>query len=164
MGSFNIKAGGAWRPAKAVHVNASGAWRAAKEVWVRSGGTWRKAWVNAPELTIIPMDAYGTGYSAEHSPGWATVDFYINSVSGGTTPYSYQWSYTDTGFGGVTVVGSSTATSFTLRLSGQAGTTSSGNVWCTVTDANGNSTDSALAYYQLEIEYGGGGGGPIIIG
>lgn len=89
MGSFNVKAGGQWRPAKGVHVKANGVWQAGKEVWVKAGGVWRKAW-SARTVSIYQADyqqvIVGFGSGSYHD----RITFGIQ-VSDGTVPTSYNW-------------------------------------------------------------------------
>lgn len=82
MGSFNVKSGGAWRPATGVHVHASGAWRDAKEVWVKAGGVWRQAW-SARTVSIII-----TGYESVQM-GWDWNARHYDRITFGiaVTPY-----------------------------------------------------------------------------
>lgn len=88
MGSYNVKVGGTWRPAKAIHTKVSGTWRAAKEVWVNVGGVWRKAWTARTVVIAIRSQTFvntGTG-----SNRYDRITFGID-VSDGVTPTSYEW-------------------------------------------------------------------------
>lgn len=88
MGSYNVKVGGVWRPAKAVHAKVSGTWRAAKEVWVKSGGIWRKAW--SARTVSIYMSEYTQVNSGLGSEMYDRITFAIQ-VSDGAIPTAYDW-------------------------------------------------------------------------
>lgn len=133
MGSYNVKVGGTWRPAQAVHVKAGGAWRAAKEVWVKAGGTWRLAW---SALTAAVAGGFTPQYTGVPDYPKDRAVLSVATSPSGQTITAYAWSYTD--YDGALTYASSTSGS-TLTLEGpsyyQFGFNNSGTVVvsCTVT-------------------------------
>jgi hypothetical protein len=72
---FNIRAGGAWKPASGARVRVGGAWKTVERINVRVGGAWKVAYTN----TITP----GITATASPNPSFFTQDV---TISGTITP------------------------------------------------------------------------------
>jgi hypothetical protein len=149
MGSFNIKANGAWHPAKQVHVKANGQWRKAREVWLKASGQWRRVMI-ALKVEISPTAGHGFA-RAPSEEGWGQAQCtFTASVTDGTAPFIYAWTHSGEGQPSG-IAGYENQSSVTIRMTGPGGPGATGQVVCTVTDATGTVVASEPATFSLSI-------------
>ena len=100
------------------------------------------AYINEASFSGSALD-YGSGATAETNLATLTV------TGGGSGAITYQWYLTGTA--GLTTPTSSTTK---MSISGNAGASASGTVWCVVT-REGVSVTTATKAYDLTIDAGG---------
>ena len=149
MGSYNIKAGGQWRPAKEVHVKVNGQWRKAREVWVKAEGQWRRV-MTALKVSITPTTGHGFGRAPSEEGSAQAQCTFTATPSEGTAPYTYAWTHSGEGQPSG-IAGYANQSSVTISMTGPGGSTSTGQVICTVTDATGTVVASEPATFSLSI-------------
>ena len=82
-----VGVGGVWKDLDSIEVGVGGVWKTVRSVEVGVGGVWKTVYEEAADLVVsIPSSLS----SAETTPTDATVTI-TPTITGGTTPYSYQW-------------------------------------------------------------------------
>lgn len=144
--SLSTKVGGVWKDVSNVHTKVSGSWKQVSEVWTKVSGVWKLVW---QYFSAALDDTSYFGSNGVISPGvpvsaLAPVQCI---VTGGQAPYTYLWTLT----GGYDNLFNSTTANPTIRILSSTDRTESGTIYCTVTDALSNVTNTPTATWELEI-------------
>ena len=137
--SSHIKVAGVWRDVQTMHVKVSGVWKQVSDAWLKVGGVWKQVYT-ALTAELNSSSYFGTGFS----PGFASV--YPSVIVEGTGPFTYVWTVT----GVYSLLINETTADLTIRL-GTAPEYQTGTVYCTVTDALGNSVATPTSTWELEV-------------
>lgn len=138
MAAF-IRSGGSWVPRVNAYVKDGDTWKTINSAFVKDGGTWKEIWSPGGggfSASAFPTleDVFGTTSDIFSSPFSVTV-------TGGASPYTYQWSQVS---GDVTIqILGSTSDAPVFRVTGMGiGEVRSGVFECLVTDSATNQTTS----------------------
>lgn len=100
MSGLNFGVGGVWKTGKPF-VGVGGVWKAVQAGFVGVGGVWKQFY---SAVTIIPSVSTSGWQANQDEVGnilsWFVI-FTLDSVAGGTAPYTYHW---DNGTTGTTVI------------------------------------------------------------
>lgn len=122
-----MKVAGTWRPAVSPAVRVSGTWRPIQSAWVRVAGVWKQVFV---AMTVSISNGSGGGLHGTLVSGGMSAP----SITGGTSPYTYSWSFVS---GQSVTLTNPTNSSLTCTWTpGSAGSFTT-VLRCTVTDNNG---------------------------
>lgn len=141
--TMNVRKGGAWKQASAISVRKDGTWKPASSAWIRKGGSWLKFFGGGgsggtdPLVSTISPSPSGQNFVVS-PPGTPAFTFGVSvSPSGGTPPYSYDWSPAGTS-------GYSAGTNFTQP--GEPGNVFFWAVSCTITDSAGRTITKSTSF------------------
>lgn len=141
---LNTKVSGVWKDVTSVHVKVAGSWKAVQDAWVKVSGTWRQ--VYSALAASVTGSLFGDAFITS-PPSPSNVSVTASLAITGTAPFTYDWDWTGT----PSYTSGPTGSSFTLGLSSGSNLSASGDVWCTVTDANGNSITTEARPWSLSL-------------
>lgn len=140
---LNFYANGAWRTGKRGQAYVGARWRTLTRGMVYQGGAWRRIFTFVPPImvSVSPETATGNRLPARPSYGVVTSNVVTATPSGGTAPFSYQWTVS----GGVTTATapSQASTAFTAGLAAESADAAMATV--VVTDSLGAAASTAIA-------------------
>jgi len=136
---------GAWRTPKRAEYLIGGTWRNITRGEVYRGGAWSPIASFVPPLSLSVSPDYVEGRVTTSRPSRTTVvsNFTQATPTGGTAPYSYQWSILS---GGASITSPNMArTTFSQSLASEQDSTGTARVICT--DSQGKTAFGDVAYY-----------------
>jgi len=136
---------GAWRTAKRAEVYISGGWRKITRAEAFINGAWRSVLSFASPMTVSVSPSLARGVQTPSRPQRSTIT--SNSVqatpNGGTSPYRYAWSITDSDAYPTAPNNALTAFAADLLTDEEA----QGGATVTCTDAMGVTATGQCSYY-----------------
>lgn len=158
MPNLSVKKDGAWKDVKGFHVKKAGTWEDVKKGFVKKGGVWEQFYPPSVPITAVNIPS---NLSASEMDGsndeifmGESVTIEINSITGGTAPYSYNWFRS----GPNAAITSGLTSGSTVILTYQDWvdiyeTETSSEKWkVTVTDTHGNSATSNECTVTISLE------------
>lgn len=125
---MNVRHAGAIRTIRSLHVRHAGVIRFVREAWVKHGGTWRRFFAALAIAMFDPSRTRSvTGASLVEPTGSVTI-------TGGTGPYTYQWTWASQGDGSVSYSNVSAASPNATLIVPFTPSFDTFTLTCTVTD------------------------------
>lgn len=136
-------ANGGWRVGKRAEVYVGGRWRTLTRGEAYINGAWRQIFSFAPPFTVSVSPSAVSGARSTYLPSYGVVTSNTTTAtpSGGTAPFSYQWTMTS----GIATPTKPTlaSTAFTAGLAADSSDTSTAIV--TVTDSLGVTATASVS-------------------
>lgn len=139
---LNTKVSGVWKDITSVHVNVADSWKTVIAAWTKVSGVWQQVYA---ALTATVTGVLVKSGLIASPPDPSDLNVTASLAITGTGPFTYLWQWT----GVPSYTSSITGANFTLGISSGSDFSASGDVWCTVTDANGNSITTEARPWSL---------------
>lgn len=139
---LSVKVGGVWKDGTSLHAKVGGAWKNVTSGWVRVAGAWKQFY--AALSAVLDATEYAASAASSGGPASATVT--VSALVTGTGPFTYSWTVT----GVYSTLLNATTANLGIRLTATS-ELRTGTVKCTVTDTFGNSVETNVSTWSLEI-------------